>query len=102
MIEEMKFNVISKTKDTITLEAINYDNTLLRPLVEEISKDEMVVEAKYTLENPLITNPIIYIKVNSGKPQAAIKRASKKFTNVFKDLETQLNKELTKGSKKKA
>ena len=39
---DSKFNIISKDKDSIKLEMINYDNTLLRPLAEEILKYYMV------------------------------------------------------------
>ncbi len=31
---DTKFNIISKDKDSIKLEMINYDNTLLRPLAD--------------------------------------------------------------------
>ncbi|MGC8610659.1 MAG: DNA-directed RNA polymerase subunit L [Thermoplasmata archaeon] len=94
MVQEINFKIISKGKDYIEAEVINSDNTIIRPLVEEISRDPMVVESKYYIDHPTITNPIIYIKVKEGKPQAALKRALRKMAKYFEDLENELNKVL--------
>ena len=67
---ETSIRVISKEKDSITFEMVKYDNTILRPVVEELLKDEQVAEAKYFIKHPIIDNPQIYVKVKTGKPQA--------------------------------
>ena len=36
---DSQLRVLSKEKNTITLEMLNYDNTILRPLIDEILKD---------------------------------------------------------------
>ena len=41
---DSKFRVVEKDKDSMTLEMLNYDNALLRPIVEEILHDEQVDE----------------------------------------------------------
>lgn len=94
MKEETSFRVISKGKDYIWVEVLNYDNTILRPLVEEIANDPMVVESIYNIEHPQLDNPKIYIKVKEGKPQAAIKRALRKLEKTFEDLENEVKKNL--------
>ncbi|MCL4350747.1 MAG: DNA-directed RNA polymerase subunit L [Candidatus Thermoplasmatota archaeon] len=93
---ESKINIVDKQKDSITFEIMNYDNTLLRPLVEEILKDEQVTESRYFIKHPVIDNPRVYVKVKSGKPQAAVKRSIKRLSKVFEGLSTELNKELKK------
>lgn len=95
MATDMTFKVRNKGKDFIEFEVVNYDNTILRPLVEELSADPMVLEAKYHIEHPTLDNPILYIKVKEGKPQAAVKRALKKIEKVFEDLEVEAKKQLS-------
>ncbi len=94
MNEDLSFKVISKGKDFIWVEVLNYDNTILRPLVKEIANDPMVVESKYNIEHPQLDNPRIYIRVKEGKPQAALKRALRKLEKTFEDLENEVKKSL--------
>ncbi len=96
---DTKFNVITREKDFITLEMINYDNTLLRPLIEEISKDEKVEDIHYYIKHPEIDNPQIYLKVSSGKPQAAIKRTIRKMNKTYENIFMDLQKETEKLNK---
>ncbi|MCL4341163.1 MAG: DNA-directed RNA polymerase subunit L [Candidatus Thermoplasmatota archaeon] len=95
---ESSFKVLEKEKDSITLEMMNYDNTLLRPLMDEILKDEQVKEARYFIKHPIIDNPKIFIKVKSGKPQAALKRSVKRLSKVYETVQTDLQKELKKSN----
>lgn len=88
--------VMEKNKNYVKIEMLNYDNTLLRPLVEEILRDDMVEESRYYIKHPVIDDPEIYVRVKSGKPQAAIKRSIKRLSKTFEDLETDFEKELKK------
>lgn len=85
--------VLNKEKNTITLEMLNYDNTILRPLIDEILKDDQVEEARYYIKHPIIDNPEIYVRVKTGKPQAAVKRSIKRLSKVYENLEADLVKE---------
>ncbi len=88
--------VVTKDKNTLMLEMLNYDNTLLRPLVEELLKDDMVEESRYYIKHPVIDDPEIFVKVKSGKPQAAVKRSIKRLSKTFEDLQSDFAKELKK------
>lgn len=90
---DCQLRVLNKEKNSITLEMLNYDNTILRPLMDEILKDEQVEEARYYIKHPIIDNPEIYVKVKTGKPQAAVKRSIKRLSKVYETLETDLAKE---------
>ncbi|MCL4335977.1 MAG: DNA-directed RNA polymerase subunit L [Candidatus Thermoplasmatota archaeon] len=89
-----QLRVINKEKNSITLEMLNYDNTILRPLIDEILKDDQVEETRYYIKHPIIDNPEIYIRVKTGKPQAAVKRSIRRLSKVFETLETDLIKEI--------
>ncbi|MCL4337385.1 MAG: DNA-directed RNA polymerase subunit L [Candidatus Thermoplasmatota archaeon] len=90
---DSQLRVLSKEKTTITLEMLNYDNTILRPLVDEILKDEQVEETRYYIKHPIIDNPEIFVKVKTGKPQAAVKRSIKRLSKIYENLGTDLTKE---------
>ena len=90
---DSQLRVLSKEKNTITLEMLNYDNTILRPLIDEILKDEQVEETRYYIKHPIIANPEIFVRVKTGKPQAAVKRSIKRLSKVYENLEADLVKE---------
>ena len=91
-MKDMEFKVISKEKNELVVEVLNSDRTLLIPLVEELNRDEMVEYAIYHYDHPYLENPTIKIRVKSGKPQSAIKRAAKKLEKVFEEMEKNLGK----------
>ena len=91
---DCQLRVLNKEKNSITLEMLNYDNTVLRPLVDEILKDEQVEETRYYIKHPIIDNPEIYVRVKTGKPQAAVKRSIKRLSKVYETLEFDLAKEI--------
>ena len=91
-----KLRVVSKEKNSIVIEMLNYDNTILRPLVEEILKDDQVEESRYFIKHPVIDNPAIYVRVKTGKPQAAVKRAIRKLSKVYETMLADLEKEKKK------
>lgn len=99
---DSQFRVVSKEKNSIVFEMVNYDNTLLRPLVEELLRDEQVEESRYYIKHPVIDNPQIFIKVKTGKPQAALKRSLKKLSKIYENLSTDLAKELKEQNGKQA
>ncbi len=90
---DAKFDIISKEKDSIKLAMLNYDNTLLRPLAEEILKDDKVEMVHYYIKHPDIDNPEIYVKVSSGKPQAAVKRTIRRMNKLYETMYSDLEKE---------
>ena len=98
---ETSIRVISKEKDSITFEMVKYDNTILRPVVEELLKDEQVAEAKYFIKHPIIDNPQIYVKVKTGKPQAAVKRSINKLRKTYENMAADLVKEKKKIEEKR-
>lgn len=91
-MKEMEFKVMDKGKDFIIYEVINSDNTILRPLMEELLNDEMVKSARYYMEHPYLSNPRIYIEVKQGKPQAALKRTLRRMGKVIEALEDEFKK----------
>ncbi len=88
----MEFKVVDKGKDFIIYEVVNSDNTILRPLMEELLNDEMIKSARYYMEHPYLSNPRIYIEVKQGKPQAALKRTLRRMGKVWETLDNDYKK----------
>jgi DNA-directed RNA polymerase subunit L len=90
----MELQLIEKDKDSIKIRIKDADMTLISPLVKELLEDEQVAEVKFTAGHPDLELPTLYVKVTSGKPQTALKRASKAISNTFKEAREKLEKEL--------
>jgi DNA-directed RNA polymerase subunit L len=90
----MKFVLLDKGKDTLKVQVEDIDETLFYPLISELQNDETVAEARYYLGHPQLEKPMIFVKVKSGKPQAALKRALKSLSNEFKEARELLEEEL--------
>jgi DNA-directed RNA polymerase subunit L len=88
----MEIEQVKKDKDSISIKFKDADMTLISPLVKELLEDKTVDEVKYTTG----ANPTLFVKIKSGegKPQAALKRASKKISNQFKEAREGLEKAL--------
>jgi DNA-directed RNA polymerase subunit L len=90
----MKFVLLEKGKDTLKVQVEDLDETLFYPLINELQNDEAIAEARYYLGHPTLEKPVISVKVKTGKPQAALKRALKALSNQFKEAREQFEKEM--------
>ena len=90
----MELTMIDKSKDSITIGIKDPDMTLITPLLNELLRDEAVVDVKYTDRHPDLENPALTVAVSSGKPQTALKRASKAISNQYKEAKDGLVKQL--------
>lgn len=90
----MEIELIEKDKDSIKIRIKDADMTLISPLVKELLNDKEVDEVKYTSGSTGLTHPTLFVKVKSGKPQTALKRASKVLANEVKEAKDKLAKAL--------
>jgi len=86
-MSKLMVKVISKTKDTLEIELQGANDTLVQPLIERLQNDEDVALARHSTNHPIADPPKIYIKMKSGTPQAALKRAIKSIVNEYKAME---------------
>jgi DNA-directed RNA polymerase subunit L len=88
----MKVNLIKKDKDYIEFQLEGASETMLIPLRNQLLTDESVEFANYNIRHPRLDTPIFYVGVSSGKPQNAMKKATKSLSNQFKEMLTQIQK----------
>ncbi len=89
----MDLRLIAKDTQSIEIEVINENETLLAGLRNTLLHDEKVVFATYVLGHPLLEHPKVIVKVNEGKPQTALKRAAKALANDYREFATLFERE---------
>ncbi len=90
----MKMIILEKSKDEILIELDETDMTLLHPLAEALMRTKGVKIAEYKIGHPELDKPTLHVKMASGKPETALKNASKALIKTFSDLREQFEKEL--------
>ncbi len=75
--------LLKKTKDSLEVEVAGGTETILEPLKQALLEDDTVDVATYVLGHPLLDKPKLFVRVKTGKPQAALKKASKAIANLF-------------------
>jgi DNA-directed RNA polymerase subunit L len=84
---KLTVKIISKTKDTLEIELLGANDTLVQPLIARLLDDEDVAVARHVVDHPVVDPPKIYIKMKNGTPQSALKRAIKAIMNEYKAME---------------
>lgn len=90
----MKLSIKDKSEKEIFIEMDIADMTLLHPLVEELVKDKNVDVAEYKIGHPELDKTILHVRTKTGKPETAIKKATKAIADSFSDLRAGFEKEL--------
>jgi len=88
----MELQLLEKTKDSMNVQVRDADLTLIQPLISQLLTDEDVAEVKYITGHPELDIPVLYVKVKTGKPHAALKRAAKAISNEYKKAKEDLEK----------
>ncbi len=85
--------LIQKGKNDIEVELSEHTgDVLLEPLKEKLLADETVEMATYDSDHPMYGKKRLYVRVKSGKPQNAVKRALKDITSDLGDAKKVVDK----------
>jgi DNA-directed RNA polymerase subunit L len=90
----MEFKLVEKKKDSMKVEIIDVDETLVYPLIHELLQDKNVADARFTTGHPQLDKPVLTVRVNDGKPQAALKKAAKSLVNQYIEARQLIEKQL--------
>ena len=94
--------LIEKGKDTIEVELSEPTaNVLLEPLKERLLADETVELATHDSDHPMYGNRVLFVRVKSGKPQNAVKRALKDIATDFAEAKKVVDKAKPEKDKKR-
>ncbi|MFO7618869.1 MAG: DNA-directed RNA polymerase subunit L [Thermoplasmata archaeon] len=88
----MKIEILERSDKEVYIQMDITDMTLLHPLVEELIKDKNVDIAEYKIGHPELDKPVLHVRTKSGKPETAIKKATKNMVDSYTDLKTGFEK----------
>jgi DNA-directed RNA polymerase subunit L len=75
---DLEIVLIDKSKNHIEVELTEHTgDVILEPLKERLLSDDTVDMATYDSDHPMYGKKRLYVRVKSGKPQNALKRALK-------------------------
>ena len=89
----MQVILLEKGKNSMKMQIEGEGETMLVPLRNQLITDSAVNFANYNIRHPKLDIPIFNFVVNSGKPQNALKKASKALSNQYKDMLKQFQKQ---------
>ena len=79
----MEVYTVEKTDKTITLGFDEENPTLIEPLIRALNDDKNVTLVRYINQHPELSDVVLYIEVSKGKPEDAVKKASKAVSTYF-------------------
>ncbi|AGI48136.1 DNA-directed RNA polymerase, subunit L [Thermoplasmatales archaeon BRNA1] len=79
----MQIRVVKKEADTVRFGLKDANSTIIEPIIEFLNKDPEVVFARYIVDHPDLDDPILEVKVKSGTPEDAVKRAAESVGKAF-------------------
>jgi len=79
----MHVYTVEKTDKSITLGFDEENPTLMEPLIMALNEDKNVTQVRYINQHPELTNVVLHIEVSKGKPEEAVKKASKAVSAYF-------------------
>lgn len=83
----MDFKVLEKTETSLEIEIIDADDTVMYPLIEQLLKDDKIIDADYSVEHPELDDPILFIEVEEGEdPKERLVEISKYFLDEIEDV----------------
>lgn len=74
----MKIETLTETENELKIRIEGEGHTFCQALQESLLEDEAVEYAGYRLQHPLISQPIIYVRVKKGSPRRALISAAEK------------------------
>ncbi|MBI2148694.1 DNA-directed RNA polymerase subunit L [Candidatus Woesearchaeota archaeon] len=90
----MEIEILKEEKDFLELKIVGETHTLCNIIRNELWEVEDTSFASYNLKHPLISSPILAVKVKKGKPRKVLLDAVQSLktkTKQFKSLLTKLS-----------
>lgn len=86
-VDIMDFKVLERTDTTLEIEIVEADDTVMYPLIEEMLKNEKIIDADYSVEHPKLDDPILFIEVEEGEdPKETLVEISRSFREELEEV----------------
>jgi len=95
----LNLKVLKRTPDELQIEVEGEGHTFCNLLQKALLEDDTVDVAGYSIKHPLISNPVIYVRMKARRkpekrPETALKEAAEKIRQRNKELRTSFEKAL--------
>jgi len=90
---------LNKTQDEMHVEIIGEGHTFCNLLQNALLEDETVEIGGYSIEHPLVSNPIVYVKMKAKRkpekrPETALKEAAERIRHRSREFRISFEKAL--------
>ncbi len=101
----MDIKILKKTSDEIRIEVLGEGHTFCNLLQKALLEDEAVETGGYSLQHPLISNPIVYVRMKEKRkpekrPETALKEAAERIRQRGREFRANFEKALKEWQKK--
>jgi DNA-directed RNA polymerase subunit L len=101
----MEIKILKKTGDEIRVEIAGEGHTFCNLLEKALLEDPTVEVGGYSLQHPLVSNPIIHIRMKEKRkpekrPETALKEAAEKIRHLNKEFRVSFEEALEQWQKK--
>lgn len=101
----MEIKVLKKTPDEMRVEIIGEGHTFCNLLEKALLEDPMVEVGGYSLQHPLVSNPVVHVRMKKKRkpekrPETALKEAAEKARRLSNEFRVSFEKALTQWQKK--
>lgn len=101
----MELRILKKTADEMRVEIIGEGHTFCNLLEKVLLEDPTVEVGGYSLEHPLVSNPIVHVRMKEKRkpekrPETAVKEAAEKIRHRGKEFRASFEKALAQWQKK--
>jgi len=95
----MNLKVLKRTPDETRIEIEGEGHTFCNLLQKALLEDDTVDVAGYSIEHPLVSNPVIYVRMKAKRkpekrPETALKEAAEKIRQRNKEFRASFEKAL--------
>jgi len=101
----MDIKILKKTPDEIRIEVMGEGHTLCNLLQKALLEDETVETGGYSLQHPLVSNPVVYVRMKEKRkpekrPETALKEAAERVRQRGREFKVSFEKALKEWQKK--
>lgn len=91
----MELEILEKEKTKMKVKVIGEGHSFCNALRNKLHEDSAVLTAAYEIKHPLISDPIIHLRVSEGEaPEEVLNRVVGKLAEDYEEIQEKLEKEL--------
>lgn len=79
----MQITVVNQDENTVRLSLKDVNTTIIEAVIDGLNNDGNVDYARYIVDHPDLTDPMLEIKVNKGTAKEALLKATAAFKDYF-------------------